>query len=134
MNQNNQSRWPMNNQGANNRIDGVSIVYNDNEVMQYPVAPGSTMMFVNFQLSEFYLKSVDPFRNVLPIRVFKFSEEFEEQTINQPQPISQTQIVDQQMVTRDEFNNLVNQMSIMQKALADTNKMLDDLTAPTNKS
>lgn len=76
---------------------GVMVVFvdGDNGARVYPVAPGNTVMLMDFNSAKFWLKSSDS--NGIPsLRTFEFKELF-------PQP---QQVPNPSGVTREEFNSL----------------------------
>ena len=72
-------------------------VNTEEEVRDYPVAAGTTVMLISFKLGKFYLKSTGTNGVPAPIREFTFKEEVAPNTINQNEPSS---------VSREEFDAL----------------------------
>lgn len=73
-------------------------VNSEEEVMNYPVAAGLTVLLLSFNLQKFWLKSTNTNGVPQPLRVFPFTEE-----IQQSAPIANNQ---NDLVTRDEFKAL----------------------------
>ena len=70
-------------------------VSSEEEVNNYPVAAGTTVLLISFNLNKFWLKKTGTNGVPEPLRVFPFKEEM--------------QVVEQNntAVTREEFNSLV---------------------------
>lgn len=95
---NNQYQPQMNQNNQNNNSGNLMTisVTTEDEVNNYPVAAGMTVMLISFNLKKFWLKSTNTSGIPEPIRVFPFEEEA--QIAPQPQESG---------VTREEFNALV---------------------------
>lgn len=70
-------------------------VNGENEVNNYPVAPGLTVMLIDFNLKKFWLKSTGMNGVPQPLRTFPFEEETAAQANPSPEAVS-----------REEFNAL----------------------------
>lgn len=73
-------------------------VNSEEEVLNYPVAAGLTVLLLSFNLQKFWLKSTNTNGVPQPLRVFPFTEE-----IQQSAQITNNQ---NDLVTRDEFKAL----------------------------
>lgn len=73
-------------------------VSSEEEVLNYPVAAGLTVLLLSFNLQKFWLKSTNTNGVPQPLRVFPFTEEIQQST----------QVANNQndLVTRDEFKAL----------------------------
>lgn len=73
-------------------------VSSEEEVLNYPVAAGLTVLLLSFNLQKFWLKSTNTNGVPQPLRVFPFTEE-----IRQSAQVTNNQ---NDLVTRDEFKAL----------------------------
>lgn len=73
-------------------------VNSEEEVLNYPVAAGLTVLLLSFNLQKFWLKSTNTNGVPQPLRVFPFTEE-----IQQSAQVANNQ---NDLVTRDEFKAL----------------------------
>ena len=69
----------------------------------YPVAPNKTVMLMNSEGSEFYIKSADASGMPLPLRVFDYKERLNATTSDFKAPTSDFSELDGKYITREEF-------------------------------
>lgn len=85
------------------------IVKDDNAVQNYPVASGNTVMLMNYDSNKFWIKSMT--NGISPtITEYEFKPTNE---IQNPK--------NQEVVSREEFNNLSDNVSKLQKIIEDLN-------------
>lgn len=85
------------------------IVKDDNAVQNYPVASGNTVMLMNYDSHKFWIKSMT--NGISPtITEYEFKPTNE---IQNPK--------NQEVVSREEFNNLSDNVSKLQKIIEDLN-------------
>lgn len=85
------------------------IVKDDNAVQNYPVASGNTVMLMNYETQKFWVKSMT--NGISPTIT-----EYEFKPVNEnPNPKNQ------EVVSREEFNNLSDNVSKLQKIIDDLN-------------
>ena len=85
------------------------IVKDDNAVQNYPVASGNTVMLMNYDTQKFWIKSMT--NGISPtITEYEFKPTNE---IQNPK--------NQEVVSREEFNNLSDNVSKLQKIIDDLN-------------
>ena len=85
------------------------IVKDDNAVQNYPVASGNTVMLMNYETQKFWIKSMT--NGISPtITEYEFKPTNE---IQNPK--------NQEVVSREEFNNLSDNVSKLQKIIDDLN-------------
>lgn len=85
------------------------IVKDDNAVQNYPVASGNTVMLMNYDSHKFWIKSMT--NGISPtITEYEFKPTNE---IQNPK--------NQEVVSREEFNNLFDNVSKLQKIIEDLN-------------
>lgn len=103
--------------GGQQQPQGVMTAFINNEASAttYPVAAGSTVNLVDINNGKMYLKSTDPNGMPCPVRVFEIHEVT-------PQPQGSD------MVSRQEFENLTQQLANMQHLLA--NLQVPSASAP----
>lgn len=101
-------------------IDVVVMIHDNSVVNNYPVAPNTTVMFVNFNAREFLLKTVDNFGRQYPISTYSFTikEEPKQEIQNDSKRV-------------DDLDRRIEELS---KSVKDMYKMLEDLTAPSEKT
>ena len=119
---------PMN----NGTIDVVVTIDNDQQVLNYPVGPGITVMFVDFKRKIFYLKTTDPRGMQLPLATYTFSEAKQSQPeqYQNPQPINNVSEPQVNYVNYQEFDGLKKSVGDLNNSIAEMYRMLEDLTAP----
>ena len=95
-----QTAVPMPQQQAQQPSSNLMTIFvtSEEEVLNYPVAAGLTVLLLSFNLQKFWLKSTNTNGVPQPLRVFPFTEETQ----------SSNQVVNNQndLVTRDEFKAL----------------------------
>ena len=93
--------------GGQQQTQGVMTAFINNEASAttYPVGAGTTVNLVDINNGKMYLKSTDPNGMPCPIRVFEIHE-----VTPQPQGAD--------VVSRQEFDNLTQQLASMQQLLA----------------
>ena len=85
------------------------IVKDDNAVQNYPVASGNTVMLMNYETQKFWIKSMT--NGISPTIT-----EYEFKPVNE-----NLNPKNQELVSREEFNNLSDSVSKLQKIIDDLN-------------
>ena len=106
--QNNQMMQMNQNNNSGNLM--TIAVSTEDEVNNYPVAAGMTVLLISFNLGKFWLKSTNTSGIPEPLRIFPFKEE----KPNQVQP-------QQNAVTREEFSELAESVKKLINDLGGTN-------------
>ena len=92
-----------------NNNTGITWVQGEAGAKAYPVAAGSSMLLMDSETENFYIKSTDSSGMPQPLRKFKYKEILD----NQPtEPPTVAQAVDSsQFVTREEFERRISELS-----------------------
>lgn len=103
---------PMNNTNGMNISSqpGLSIVSvtSDDQILNYPVASGNTVEFINFNTNRLCFKSTNQNGVSMPLRWATFSYDEQQQMQNQPQNFNNQNDVNS--VSREEFDELRSMM------------------------
>lgn len=92
-----------------NNSSAITWVQGEAGAKAYPVAAGSSMLLMDSETENFYIKSTDSSGMPQPLRKFKYKEILD----NQPaEPPTVAQAVDNsQFVTREEFERRISELS-----------------------
>lgn len=85
------------------------IVKDDNAVQNYPVASGNTVMLMNYETQKFWIKSMT---NGISPTITEYEFKAVNENLNPK---------NQEAVSREEFNNLSDNVSKLQKIIDDLN-------------
>lgn len=126
-------------------VTNIARAYGESGMMNYPVAPGNTVLLIDPDLKIGCLKATDITGRQLPIREFHYTEVNFNQTnniVNQPQGAtyqpalqgSDTSVINNQNESKNfEFNDfkdkIEKEVSELKESVNDIRKLLDDLTA-----
>ena len=90
----NTQQTPVQNQSQQNTGSFMAVFVNgENEVNNYPVAPGLTVMLIDFNLKKFWLKSTGMNGVPQPLRVFPFEEEIAAQASSGTEGVSREEFI-----------------------------------------
>ena len=92
------------------------IIQNENEVANYLVAAGTTVMLVCFNTSRFFLKGMDRNGIQMPIRAFSFKEEQQVAKTEEPQTTAPAQSP-QVAATKDDIERIEKQLAAITAAM-----------------
>lgn len=104
-----QTQMPTQQVSQNNQTSIMTIfVSSEDEVVNYPVAAGVTVLLISFNLQKFWIKSTSTNGVPQPVRIFDFKEKV------------QTPQVQNTGVSREEFMNLSEQVKKLIQELGGT--------------
>lgn len=90
--------------------NGLTWVQGLSGAKSYMVAPGTSALLMDSEAERFYIKSADAAGMPLPLRIFKFSEIKENETVTQPDPAN---IDMNKYITREEFERKLSELKGM---------------------
>lgn len=82
---------------------GIVWVQGEAGAKAYPVAPGTSMLLMDSEREQFYLKSTDMSGMPMPLRLFTYKE-----VVQSTEPASKSEIDLSRYITRDELENRLN--------------------------
>lgn len=109
----------------NSNNNGITWVQGEAGAKAYPVAAGSSMLLMDSEAENFYIKSTDASGMPQPLRKFEYKEVLENQKQEIP-PVAQS-FDSSQFVTRDEFERRINELSRRSKALEYSGKRKEEM-------
>lgn len=110
-------------------VDVIVTIDSDQQAINYPVGPGYTIMFIDFNRKIFHLKTTDTRGMQQPMLTYSFSEV-------KPKPTEDRQYQNDQLtmpvnyVEQQEFDGLKKSVAELNNSISEMYKMLEDLTAP----
>lgn len=110
----NQNNYNLQSQNYTNSVITV-FVTSELAAQCYPVGAGNTVLLVDFDHKMFWIKSTDSNGVPMQMRAFDFSEKIE-------QPAESSASNTENVVSRDEFNELKNMFSELKTTLEDVLK------------
>ena len=93
------------------------IVQNENEVTNYLVAAGTTVLLICFNTGRFFLKGMDRNGIQMPIRVFSFDEIQQVAKKEEPQAVGTTVAPPQVAATKDDIERIEKQLAAITAAM-----------------
>ena len=94
---------------SNNNSTGITWVQGEAGAKAYPVAAGTSMLLMDSEAENFYIKSTDTSGMPQPLRRFQYKEILENQKQEVP-PVAQA-FDSSQFVTRDEFERRIGELN-----------------------
>ena len=94
---------------VNNSSNGITWVQGEAGAKAYPVAAGTSMLLMDSEAENFYIKSTDASGMPQPLRKFEYKEILENQKQEIP-PVAQS-FDSSQFVTRDEFERRIGELN-----------------------
>lgn len=94
---------------ANNSSNGITWVQGEAGAKAYPVAAGTSMLLMDSETENFYIKSTDASGMPQPLRKFEYKEILENPKQEIP-PVAQS-FDSSQFVTRDEFERRIGELN-----------------------